>query len=99
MQGIRCKSYTLPGIDGGEITIAETIDRQSIRVTAIGKILESVTLFITAEQFEALCDFGSLYDGLEVKKSAPSEEGAIVLVPVAGPEPAPELGEIQLSAG
>lgn len=68
-EGIRCKSYTLPGIDGGELEISETIDRLSIEVTVRGVLnADSLSVRLSAEQFEALCYMGSLYDGLEVKK-------------------------------
>ena len=74
MEGIRCKAFTLPGIDGGEISFSETMDRQSILITAREKGDATCRLHITAAQFEAMCSFDSTFDGLEVKKSAPSEE-------------------------
>jgi len=89
-EGISCKAYTLTGIHGGEITIAETIDRRSIRITALGTNCIVSTLFITAEQFETLCGFDSSYDGLEVKAVPPEPEGA---GPVRVPKHQAELAE------
>jgi len=64
------KAYTVPGIDGGEITFSETIGRDRIKITATRPNCVPTVLFITAEQFEAICGFDSAYDGLEVKPSA-----------------------------
>jgi len=72
-EGISCKAFTLPGIDGGEITFSETMDRLSILITATGKDGLICRLHIAAEQFAAMCDFDSHYDGLTVRQSAPAE--------------------------
>lgn len=71
-EGIRCKSFTLPGVNGGEVVISETIDRQAIEISVRQNgpphIADALTVRLTAEQFDALCGMNSAYDGLEVKK-------------------------------
>jgi len=90
LEGISCKAYTLPGINGGEITIAETLKRDAIQIVAIGTNSVAVSLRITAEQFEALCGFNSRYDGLTVNPSERDEDaGAVVVTKEAASESVP----------
>jgi hypothetical protein len=82
-EGIRNKSYALPGIDGGELILSETIDRHAIEVTVRAGLrtergaslttLESLTVRLNKAQFQALCGMDSLYDGLEVIERGPEE--------------------------
>jgi len=90
LEGICCKSYTLRGINGGEITISETPDRRSIKITALGTNCIAATLHITAEQFTALCGFDSSYDGLQVKPPLPPEEGVVIITPAPAHHPEAE---------
>lgn len=71
-EGIRCKSYSLPG-EGGELVISETIDRLAIEVSVRQKepLEVSLSVRLNKEQFEALCNMNSAYDGLEITKSEP----------------------------
>lgn len=69
-QGIRNKSFTLPG-EGGDLIVSETIDRLAIEITVrLGSSSRS-SVRLSAEQFEALCGMSSVYDGLEVRKREP----------------------------
>ena len=52
-EGIGSKSYTLPGIEGGELTISETDDRLAIRVSITVKP-GTLSVLLTAAQFHAL---------------------------------------------
>lgn len=69
-----CKSYTLSGIDGGELSISETVDRLAIEIrirphaTAQGE-----TIRLHKDQFDALCGMNSAYDGLEVQNPPASK--------------------------
>ena len=87
MEGVRNKSYTLPGINGGELTLGETINRQSIKVVAKDSDNRIISLLITKEQLEALCATNSVYDGLECRPSPPSEEGAVIITPAPAHQP------------
>src|SRR5215831_12782514 len=84
-EGIRCKSYSLAGIDGGELVISETIDRLAIEVTVqhpgMPNMKDSLMVRLTAKQFEALCNMNSHYDGLEVKGPQAEEPAAAVGAP------------------
>ena len=66
-EGIGSKSYTLPGIEGGELTISETDDRLAIRVSITVKP-GTLSVLLTAAQFHALCHTDSSYDGLQVRE-------------------------------
>lgn len=71
-EGIRNKSFTLPGVDGGELTLSETSGRTaiavSIRCDAGGSEMTTCSVELTKRQFDALCNMNSAYDGLEVRE-------------------------------
>jgi hypothetical protein len=91
-EGIRCKSFTFPGINGAELVIAETIDRLSIEVTVkqagAPNITDSLIVRLNAEQFKSLCGLDSYSDGLEVLSPRPEPAPAI--------EPAPPFSACDL---
>jgi hypothetical protein len=69
--GIRCKSYSFSGVEGGLLVLAETNDRRAINVSIVDGLQTVMAVQITAEQFEALCNLNSAYDGLECRAVAP----------------------------
>jgi hypothetical protein len=75
--GVGCKSYALPGIDGGELVVSEVIDRSSIEITlrqsGNRNLTDSLSVRLNAAQFAAICNLGSAYDGLEVRTPPPME--------------------------
>ena len=90
-EGIRCKSFSLPGTDGGELIISETIDRKtievSIRCDTGQEQLTACSVSLTKLQFEALCCMNSSYDGLEVKAASEitwPDDAPEVAVPMVG---------------
>jgi hypothetical protein len=64
-----CKAFTLPGSNGYNLVLAETVERKEIEVSIQNHShLEVATVRITGEQFQLLCRMDSSYDGLEVLK-------------------------------
>jgi hypothetical protein len=77
-RGIRNKSFTLPGVAGGELVISETTDRDAIEITVrrngVPNLPDELSVRLNAAQFEALCRMDSSYDGLQVEKPEPEVE-------------------------
>lgn len=91
--GIRCKSFTLPG-KGGELVIAETIDRTaieiSVRQAGAPGLPDTLSVRLSKEQFNALCNMNSAYDGLEVLKEVTDEAPELIdadFAEIAAPQP------------
>jgi hypothetical protein len=92
---IRCKSFTLPGGNGYNLMVSETVGRQEIEVSITRQCegnqnhLEVATVRISGPQFELLCRMDASYDGLEVRKPVDAEDQTIT--PPAVPRQAEEM--------